>query len=120
MAMSLCGRTIPLPTITASQHSKIAKTRSWGAAASTSPSGKPFDSRAKNGVYGGRQSATCFSHATSSWSEPMSEKIRYTWGSSSLGDFVVAASDQGLVAFEFSDDRVGMIKALQKRFTVAT
>ena len=50
----------------------------------------------------------------------MPEKIRYTWGSSSLGDFVVAASDQGLVALEFSDDRVGMIKALQKRFTGAT
>jgi AraC family transcriptional regulator of adaptative response/methylated-DNA-[protein]-cysteine methyltransferase len=50
----------------------------------------------------------------------MPERIRYTWGSSSLGDFVVAASDQGLVAFEFSDDRVSMIKTLQKRFTGAT
>jgi hypothetical protein len=109
MAMSLCGADHPASTITASQHSKMANTRSWSAAASTSRSGKPFDSSAKNGVYGGRQSATCFSHATSSWSEPMPEKIRYTWGSSSLGDFVVAASDQGLVAFEFSDDRVGMI-----------
>ena len=50
----------------------------------------------------------------------MPEKIRYMWGSSSLGDFVVAASDRGLVAFEFSDDRVSMTKALQKRFAAAT
>ena len=31
----------------------------------------------------------------------MSERIRYAWGSSSLGDFIAAASDYGLVAFEF-------------------
>jgi AraC family transcriptional regulator of adaptative response/methylated-DNA-[protein]-cysteine methyltransferase len=50
----------------------------------------------------------------------MSDKIRYVWGSSSLGEFIVAASGKGLVAFEFSDDRMGMIKALQKRFPGAT
>jgi AraC family transcriptional regulator of adaptative response/methylated-DNA-[protein]-cysteine methyltransferase len=50
----------------------------------------------------------------------MSGKISYSGGSSSLGEFVVAASDKGVVAFEFSDDRMGMINALQKRFPGTT
>lgn len=50
----------------------------------------------------------------------MSDKIHYTWGLSSLGEFMVAASGQGVVAFEFSDDRIGMIKALRERFPGAT
>jgi AraC family transcriptional regulator of adaptative response/methylated-DNA-[protein]-cysteine methyltransferase len=33
----------------------------------------------------------------------MSETIRYAIGQSSLGDFVAAVSDHGLVAFEFTD-----------------
>ena len=32
----------------------------------------------------------------------MTEIIRYAWGKSSLGDFIVAASDKGVVAFEFA------------------
>jgi hypothetical protein len=34
----------------------------------------------------------------------MGEIIRFAWGISSLGDFMVAASDKGLVALEFSSD----------------
>ena len=32
----------------------------------------------------------------------MSEIIRYSWGKSSLGDFIVATSDKGVVVFEFA------------------
>jgi AraC family transcriptional regulator, regulatory protein of adaptative response / methylated-DNA-[protein]-cysteine methyltransferase len=50
----------------------------------------------------------------------MPVKIRYRWGSSSLGEFIVAASEKGVVAFEFGDDRMVMTEALQNRFTGAT
>jgi AraC family transcriptional regulator, regulatory protein of adaptative response / methylated-DNA-[protein]-cysteine methyltransferase len=46
----------------------------------------------------------------------MSDKISFAWATSSLGDFMVAASDKGVVAFEFSDDRTSMTKALRERF----
>lgn len=49
----------------------------------------------------------------------MTERIRYAWGESSLGDFIAAVSDQGLVAFEFTE-RVGALpQALQERFPEA-
>jgi hypothetical protein len=35
----------------------------------------------------------------------MREIIRFAWGISSLGDFIVAMSDKGLVALEFSSNR---------------
>jgi AraC family transcriptional regulator, regulatory protein of adaptative response / methylated-DNA-[protein]-cysteine methyltransferase len=50
----------------------------------------------------------------------MSERIRYAWGSSSLGDFVAAASDDGLVAFEFGEQGSTMLDTLQMRFPDAT
>jgi AraC family transcriptional regulator, regulatory protein of adaptative response / methylated-DNA-[protein]-cysteine methyltransferase len=33
--------------------------------------------------------------------QKMSEQIRYAWGQSSLGEFIAAVSNKGLVAFEF-------------------
>jgi AraC family transcriptional regulator of adaptative response/methylated-DNA-[protein]-cysteine methyltransferase len=46
----------------------------------------------------------------------MSEHIRYAWGQSSLGEFIAARSEQGLVAFEFSDKRDETIERLRARF----
>jgi AraC family transcriptional regulator, regulatory protein of adaptative response / methylated-DNA-[protein]-cysteine methyltransferase len=45
----------------------------------------------------------------------MTERIRYAWGQSTLGEFLAAASDRGLVAFEFADDRPAVLSALQSR-----
>jgi len=50
----------------------------------------------------------------------MSERIRYAWGSSSLGNFIAVASDRGLVAFEFGEQCTAMLDALQVRFPEAT
>src|SRR5437588_10701609 len=49
----------------------------------------------------------------------MSEHIRYAWGESSLGDFIAAASDRGLVAFEFGDRGARFTDALRQRFAGA-
>jgi hypothetical protein len=46
----------------------------------------------------------------------MREVIRFAWGNSSLGEFMVATSDRGLVAVEFSADRPSMEDALRARF----
>jgi AraC family transcriptional regulator of adaptative response/methylated-DNA-[protein]-cysteine methyltransferase len=46
----------------------------------------------------------------------MREIIRFAWGISSLGDFVVAMSEKGLVALEFSSQRAAMEDALRSRF----
>jgi AraC family transcriptional regulator, regulatory protein of adaptative response / methylated-DNA-[protein]-cysteine methyltransferase len=46
----------------------------------------------------------------------MREGIRFAWGISSLGDFMVAMSDKGLVALEFSSDRAATEHALHARF----
>lgn len=46
----------------------------------------------------------------------MREIIRFAWGISSLGDFVVAMSDRGIVALEFSSIRAVMEDALRIRF----
>ena len=43
------------------------------------------------------------------------EVIRYAWGTSSLGDFVVARSE-GVVALEFSSDHAATKGALYARF----
>jgi AraC family transcriptional regulator of adaptative response/methylated-DNA-[protein]-cysteine methyltransferase len=42
--------------------------------------------------------------------------IRYAWGKSSLGDFIAAMSDRGLVAFEFARRGRDAVSALQERF----
>jgi AraC family transcriptional regulator, regulatory protein of adaptative response / methylated-DNA-[protein]-cysteine methyltransferase len=44
------------------------------------------------------------------------EIIRFAWGISSLGDFVVAMSDKGIVALEFSSMHLAMEDALRIRF----
>ena len=49
----------------------------------------------------------------------MSERIRYAWGESSLGTFVVAASDEGLVAFEFAQRDAAALAAFRARFPEA-
>jgi AraC family transcriptional regulator of adaptative response/methylated-DNA-[protein]-cysteine methyltransferase len=46
----------------------------------------------------------------------MVETIRFAWGTSSLGDFIVATSERGLVALEFAAHRAEMEKALRVRF----
>src|SRR5882757_365668 len=42
--------------------------------------------------------------------------LLYAWGKSSLGDFIAAKSDRGLVAFEFARRDGGAVKALRARF----
>ena len=46
----------------------------------------------------------------------MREIIRFAWGISSLGDFMVAMSDRGLVTLEFSSRHCAMEDALRIRF----
>jgi AraC family transcriptional regulator of adaptative response/methylated-DNA-[protein]-cysteine methyltransferase len=45
----------------------------------------------------------------------MPETIRYAWGESSLGDFIIAVSDVGLVAFEFASKKAAMEDAIRSR-----
>lgn len=49
----------------------------------------------------------------------MREIIRFAWGISALGDFVVAMSDKGVVALEFSSLRAAMEDMLRARFSNA-
>lgn len=46
--------------------------------------------------------------------------LLYAWGKSSLGDFIAAKSDRGLVAFEFASPDGNAIEELQARFPDAT
>ena len=46
----------------------------------------------------------------------MRESIRFAWGSSSLGDFMVAISKNGVVAVEFSSMHSATEEALSMRF----
>lgn len=50
----------------------------------------------------------------------MSERIRYAWGAGSLGDFIVAVSDRGLVAVEFADRDGAILDALRTRLPAAS
>ena len=49
----------------------------------------------------------------------MPERIRYTWGQSTLGEFMVAASEDGVVALEFADRREEALDALRSRLPEA-
>ena len=49
----------------------------------------------------------------------MPEVIRFAWGISSLGDFIVAVSDSGIVALEFSSLHSDMEDTLRGRFPEA-
>src|SRR5882672_1636856 len=46
----------------------------------------------------------------------MSDFVRYAFGKTSLGDVMVAASDRGVVALEFVDDRNVTEELLRSRF----
>jgi AraC family transcriptional regulator, regulatory protein of adaptative response / methylated-DNA-[protein]-cysteine methyltransferase len=46
----------------------------------------------------------------------MRDTIRFAWGTSSLGDFLVAMSNECLVAIEFANERTAMQHALRFRF----
>ena len=50
----------------------------------------------------------------------MREQIRYSWGRSSLGDFIAAVSNEGLVAFEFVKRDGKALNALNARFPEAS
>src|SRR5262245_4521621 len=52
-------------------------------------------------------------------SETMREIIRFAWGISSLGDFIVAMSDKGLVTLAFSSRHAAIEDALRVRFPEA-
>jgi AraC family transcriptional regulator, regulatory protein of adaptative response / methylated-DNA-[protein]-cysteine methyltransferase len=47
------------------------------------------------------------------------DTIHYAWGQSSLGDFIAAMSDRGLVAFEFARRGGDAVGALRERFPAA-
>ena len=49
----------------------------------------------------------------------MKETIRYAWGASSLGEFITANSDRGLVALEFAKREAPPTPALTSRFPEA-
>jgi AraC family transcriptional regulator of adaptative response/methylated-DNA-[protein]-cysteine methyltransferase len=49
----------------------------------------------------------------------MHEIIRFAWGASSLGDFIVAVSDKGIVALEFGSSHAESEDALRARFPEA-
>ena len=49
----------------------------------------------------------------------MRDVIRFAWSNSSLGDFIVAMSDKGLVALEFSSNHAATEDALRVRFPEA-
>jgi AraC family transcriptional regulator, regulatory protein of adaptative response / methylated-DNA-[protein]-cysteine methyltransferase len=49
----------------------------------------------------------------------MCELIRFAWGNSSLGEFMVAMSEKGLLALEFGSSRASMEEALRTRFPSA-
>jgi AraC family transcriptional regulator of adaptative response/methylated-DNA-[protein]-cysteine methyltransferase len=46
----------------------------------------------------------------------MSNRVRYAWGRSTVGDFIVAISDGNLVAFEFPPSNSDAIGVLRRRF----
>jgi AraC family transcriptional regulator, regulatory protein of adaptative response / methylated-DNA-[protein]-cysteine methyltransferase len=46
----------------------------------------------------------------------MREMFRFAWGTSSLGEFLVAVSEKGLLAMEFASERAAIEAALRARF----
>jgi AraC family transcriptional regulator, regulatory protein of adaptative response / methylated-DNA-[protein]-cysteine methyltransferase len=77
-----------------------------------------FDSKARIGS-ATLPRASIFSEQTSSKEPNMHEVIHFAWGTSSLGDFMVAMSDKGLVALEFSANHSATEDALRIRFPEA-
>jgi AraC family transcriptional regulator, regulatory protein of adaptative response / methylated-DNA-[protein]-cysteine methyltransferase len=77
-----------------------------------------FDLKARTGS-AAPSPAPILSSETNSKERNMREIIRFAWGNSSLGDFMVAMSGDGLVALEFSSDRSAAEDALRVRFPEA-
>jgi AraC family transcriptional regulator, regulatory protein of adaptative response / methylated-DNA-[protein]-cysteine methyltransferase len=77
-----------------------------------------FNLKARNGS-AAPSPASIFSPETNSKERKMREIIRFAWGSSSLGDFMVAMSAKGLVALEFSANQSAAEDALRVRFPQA-
>ncbi|HKF62183.1 MAG TPA: methylated-DNA--[protein]-cysteine S-methyltransferase [Dongiaceae bacterium] len=50
----------------------------------------------------------------------MTETIRYAWGESSLGNFIVAMSQRGVVALDFTEPGPEFLAMLRQRFPGAT
>jgi len=50
----------------------------------------------------------------------MTETIRYAWGDSSLGNFIVAMSQRGIVALDFTEPGLEFLAMLRQRFPGAT
>ena len=50
----------------------------------------------------------------------MTETIRYAWGESSLGNFIVAMSQRGIVALDFTEPGLEFLAMLRQRFPGAT
>jgi len=46
----------------------------------------------------------------------MTEHIRYAFGQSSLGEFLAASSENGLLVFEFVDEKDRRVQRLRERF----
>lgn len=49
----------------------------------------------------------------------MGEIIRHAWGTTTLGDLLVAVSSTGIVALDFTSDRAAAAEALRHRFADA-
>jgi AraC family transcriptional regulator of adaptative response/methylated-DNA-[protein]-cysteine methyltransferase len=77
-----------------------------------------FDLKARTGS-AAPSPTSIFSGQTSSQELKMREIIRFAWGISSLGDFMVAMSDKGLVALEFNSSHSATEDALRVRFPEA-
>jgi AraC family transcriptional regulator, regulatory protein of adaptative response / methylated-DNA-[protein]-cysteine methyltransferase len=77
-----------------------------------------FDLKARTGS-AAPSPAPIFSPETNSKEHKMREIIRFAWGNSSLGDFMVAMSGNGLVVLEFSSNRSAAEDALRVRFPEA-
>lgn len=46
----------------------------------------------------------------------MQEIIRYGWGASTLGEFLIAVSERGVVALEFGSEEGSLVQDLRNRF----
>jgi AraC family transcriptional regulator of adaptative response/methylated-DNA-[protein]-cysteine methyltransferase len=71
-----------------------------------------FESKERIGLY----TVVSYLRSYDAKERKMYEIIRFAWGNSYLGEFMVAMSDNGLVAVEFSTNRALMEEALRARF----
>jgi AraC family transcriptional regulator, regulatory protein of adaptative response / methylated-DNA-[protein]-cysteine methyltransferase len=67
----------------------------------------------------GSADVTSYARYDDTKEQKMREVIRFAWGYGSLGEFMVAMSDNGLVALEFGSSRDSTEEALRTRFSDA-